>query len=96
MATEQISMAPMAEAIKQAAVHPLCPITAAEIKRAADLIKGCWPSRTKFQFKTITLEEPAKAELVPYLEAEHGGLRLPKIDRRTFVSYYLRNTVRMS
>lgn len=96
MSMEQVSMAPMAEATKQTAAHPLCPISASEIKRSADLIKGCWPSKTSFHFKTITLEEPAKAELVPYLEAEHRGARSPHIDRRAFVSYYIRNTVRRS
>ena len=84
----------MAEAIKQVPAHPLCPITASEIKRSAELIKGCWPAKTNLHFKTISLEEPAKAELVPYLEAEHRGSRLPKIDRKAFVSYYIRNTVR--
>jgi len=93
MSTEQVSMAPTNEAIKHIAAHPLCPITASEIKRSAELIKGCWPTKTNLHFKAITLEEPAKAELVPYLEAEHRGSRLPHIDRRAFVSYYIRNTV---
>ncbi len=93
MSTEQMSMAPVNEAIKQIATHPLCPITASEIKRSAELIKRCWPSKTSFHFKAITLEEPAKTELVPYLDAEHKGSRLPHIDRRAFVSYYIRNTV---
>ena len=93
MSTEQISLAPMAEAVKQIASHPLCPITAAEIKGAADLIRRLYPSKTNFQFKVITLQEPEKAQLVPYLEAEHQGEKLPNIDRRAFVCYYLRNTV---
>ena len=94
MSTEQMPTAPMAEVTKKMAAHPLCPITSSEIKRSAELIKSCWPPKTNFHFKAITLEEPAKAELVPYLEAEHKGARLPRIDRRTFVSYYIRNTVR--
>ena len=94
MSTEQMSMAPMAEAIKQIPAHPLCPIAASEIKRSAELIKACWPARINLQFKSISLDEPAKAELVPYLDAEHRGSRLPKIDRKAFVSYYIRNTVR--
>lgn len=83
----------MHEAIKQIAAHPLCPITASEIQRSAELIKRSWPNKTVLHFKTITLEEPAKSDLVPYLEAEHKGSRLPRIDRRAFVSYYIRNTV---
>lgn len=78
---------------KHVAAHPLCPITASEIKRSADLIRNVYPSKTQLHFKAITLEEPEKAQLVPYLEAEHSATRLPRIDRKAFVSYYIRNTV---
>lgn len=78
---------------KHAAAHPLCPITASEIKRSADLMRSIYPSKTDFHFKAITLDEPEKAQLVPYLDAEHRGTSLPRIDRRAFVSYYIRNTV---
>lgn len=93
MSAEEVSRAPLNEAIKNVAAHPLCPITASEIKRSAEYIRDCWPSNIDVHFKAITLEEPAKTELVPYLEAEHTGHRLPHIDRRAFVSYYIRNTV---
>lgn len=86
-------MAPLNEAMKDVVAHPLCPITASEIKRSAEFVRQCWPSKTDVHFKAITLEEPVKTELVPYLEAEHGGRRLQHIDRRAFVSYYIRNTV---
>ena len=56
-------------------------------------MRSVYPSKTDLFFKAITLEEPKKAQLVPYLEAEHRGLRLPRIDRKAFVSYYIRNTV---
>ena len=79
--------------VKQIPAHPLCPITAAEIKQSAHLIKRLYPAKTDFSFKAITLEEPDKAQLVPYLDAEHSGGRLPYIERKIFVSYYLRNTV---
>ncbi len=78
---------------KRAVAHPLCPITASEIKRSANLIRNIYPSKTDIHFKAITLDEPEKAQLVPYLDAEHRGARLPPIDRRAFVSYYIRNTV---
>ena len=93
MSTDQISYAPMAAPVKQIATHPLCPITAAEIKQSVDLIRSLYPAKTDFVFKAITLEEPQKAQLVPYLDAEHSGRKLPHIDRKTFVCYYLRNTV---
>ena len=74
-------------------IHPLSPLTAFEIKSAASLVRALYPSGTSFQFKAITLEEPEKARLVPYLDAEHSGRGLPTIDRKAFVCYYLRNTV---
>lgn len=96
MATEQVSIAMLAPQIgvtRQTALHPLSPITAAEITQSRDLIRALYPSATNLQFKAISLEEPEKAQLVPYLEAEHSGDRLPRIDRKAFVCYYIRNTV---
>jgi len=76
------------------AVHPLAPLSADEIQTAVWHIKAQWPANVDLHFKCVTLEEPIKAETVPYLEAEFHGLSLPKIDRRAFVTYYLRKTVR--
>jgi primary-amine oxidase len=73
--------------------HPLGPLTAAEISESSSLIKAMWPAITNIQFKTITLYEPSKAELTPYLAAEHAGKPTPSIDRKSFVVYYIRNTV---
>ena len=78
---------------KHVTEHPLSPLTSSEIRNAAGLIRQLYPSATKFQFKAITLEEPEKARLVPYLDAQHSGRRLPSIERKAFVCYYLRNTV---
>lgn len=74
--------------------HPLGPLTGQEIVQTSTLIKALWPQDINIQFKTITLHEPAKAELVPYLAAERAGQPTPSIDRRAFVVYYLRGTVR--
>lgn len=93
MSTDQMSSSPMTAPVKQTAAHPLCPITAAEIEHSAQLIRNLYPANTEFSFKAITLEEPEKAQLVPYLDAEHSGGTLPHIDRKFFVCYYLRNTV---
>lgn len=73
--------------------HPLGPLTAAEISQSSALIKQQWPEGTPFQFKVITLLEPVKSELVPYLAAEKKGEKTKDIDRRSQVVYYLRNTV---
>lgn len=73
--------------------HPLGPLTATEITKSSKLIRALWPSNTKLHFKAVTLQEPAKAQLVPYLEAERLGKRPTPISRRSFVVYYIRNTV---
>jgi primary-amine oxidase len=80
-------------AAKTDEVHPLAPISPDEVKNAVALVKAQWPANTDLHFKAITLQEPAKAEAVPYIEAEFHGYQLPQIDRRIFVSYYLRQTV---
>lgn len=93
MATQNVSTSlPMRKA-KQSASHPLAPLTADEIKQASSIVKTQWPAEADLWFKAVTLEEPAKAETVQFLEAEHNGSALPKIDRRAMVNYYLRNTV---
>ena len=93
MSTEQVSYTPSAVPTKQVATHPLSPLTASEITHSAQLIRDLYPSTANFQFKIITLEEPEKAQLVPYLDAEHYGDSLPLLDRKALVCYYIRNTV---
>lgn len=78
---------------KSAPSHPLGPLTANEITQSSDLIRAQWPEGTKFQFKVVTLLEPPKIELAPYLEAERAGRPVKSIDRKSQVVYYLRNTV---
>lgn len=92
MATESISSLPE-RLTKQRPLHPLAPLTGDEIKAAAAIIKSVWPAGTDLQFKNITLEEPAKAEVIPYLDAEHAGASLPSFQRKAFINYYIRNTV---
>lgn len=78
---------------KASVPHPLCPLTATEISTTADLLRSVWPSNIDLRFKVITLDEPAKKQMIPYLEAEHSGAPFPQIPRKSFVSYYIRNTV---
>lgn len=73
--------------------HPLGPLSGAEISHSSALIRSQWPEGTKFQFKIVTLLEPPKTELVPYLAAEKAGQTPKPIDRKSQVVYYLRNTV---
>lgn len=94
MSTEQIQTSlPFVGGKKATLQHPLGPLTASEISESASLIKGLWPSNTNIQFKSITLREPAKADLLPFLGAEHAGRQTPSVERRSFVVYYIRNTV---
>jgi len=78
---------------KSAPSHPLGPLTAAEISQSSDLIRAQWPEGTKFQFKVVTLLEPPKTELAPFLQAERAGRPVKPIERKSQVVYYLRNTV---
>ncbi|TGO73773.1 hypothetical protein BELL_0332g00030 [Botrytis elliptica] len=93
MSTAEVSTSlPFVGGKKTTLEHPLGPLTAAEILQSSQIIKSSWPAEVTLQFKSITLEEPKKAELVPFLAAEHSGSALPKIDRRSFVVYYIKNT----
>lgn len=73
--------------------HPLGPLTAQEITQSAGLVRRCWPESIECHFKVVTLLEPPKVELAPYLAAERAGQTPNKIDRRAFVVYYFRGTV---
>jgi primary-amine oxidase len=92
MSTEIISDAAPHTA-KTVPSHPLAPLSAAELKTAASIIRASWPARTDLHFKVVTLQEPPKVEVLKYLEAEHGGKSLPTVSRRAFINYYIRNTV---
>ncbi|KAK2011733.1 copper amine oxidase [Colletotrichum eremochloae] len=72
--------------------HPLCPLSGAEIQAAAQLIQTSWPQSVSLQFKVVTLNEPAKAELAPYLDARDKGQSPAQPDRRAFLAYYIRGT----
>ncbi|KAJ0163852.1 Copper amine oxidase 1 [Colletotrichum tanaceti] len=72
--------------------HPPCPLSGAEIQAAAQLIQTSWPTSVSLRFKVVTLSEPAKAELAPYLDAKDRGLSPTQPDRRAFLAYYVRGT----
>lgn len=68
--------------------HPLDQLSPNELKTAAELIKKYHAGKT-LHFKQINTEEPPKALLAPYLEAERAG-RQPatKIPRIAYAIYY--------
>ena len=92
MATQEVLSLP-ATTTKHHVPHPLCPLTASEISNAASLIRSEWPSNVTLSFKNISLHEPEKKKFIPYLEAEHSGRSPGQIDRKSFVNYYIKNTV---
>jgi primary-amine oxidase len=93
MSTESIATSFAPQLSKSTPMHPLAPLSESELKAAASIIKASWPAHTDLHFKVVTLEEPPKAEVLPYLDAEHSGKPLPSISRKAFVNYYIRNTV---
>lgn len=93
MATNAVSPSLPIRVAKNMTTHPLAPVNADEIKQSASFVQAQWPAGTDLHFKSITLHEPAKAEVIAYLEAIDNGKAPQKIDRRVMVSYYIRKTV---
>lgn len=73
-------------------MHPLDPLTPAEIAVAAALIKSRNPENS-VHFKNITLIEPPKKELRKFLAAERNGSPISNtLARRVSALYYRRGT----
>lgn len=93
MSTQSVATSTDQRTSKSVPSHPLAPLSASEITSAAAIIRASWPAHTDLHFKVVTLEEPPKAEVLRYLDAEHTGRPLPSISRKAFLNYYIRNTV---
>ena len=78
--------------VKSPRAHPYNPLSADEIKYASSILETQWAQNTDIQYKVITLQEPPKKEVLPYLDAEARGASLPFIARKAFISYYPRKT----
>ena len=61
--------------------HPLSQLSATEFTRARDIIKELHPSDATLFFRSIFTAEPKKAELIPYLEAEHANNLTDSVQR---------------
>ncbi|KAF2624470.1 hypothetical protein BU25DRAFT_347716 [Macroventuria anomochaeta] len=72
--------------------HPLDPLTPEEISRATERVRPLFDD-WELNFRVITLREPPKAELVKYLEAEHGGDVPPAFDRCARVEILVKDSV---
>ncbi|ANB11905.1 putative peroxisomal copper amine oxidase [Sugiyamaella lignohabitans] len=68
--------------------HPLDQLTADEINRAVKLIKSRYSGKL-LHFKNVETEEPPKALLVPYLEAEKAGRPIAPPPRIAYNIYYV-------
>ena len=70
--------------------HPLSQLTAEEFTKARDVIVKLHGNETNLFFRSIFLDEPKKAELVPFLEAEHAGTLIsstPRPPRQVYIEY---------
>ncbi|TWU72970.1 hypothetical protein ED733_003858 [Metarhizium rileyi] len=64
-----------------AARHPLAQLSADEFTKARDVVIQQHGGSQTVYFRQISLEEPAKQSLIPYLEAEHAGRLTPDTPR---------------
>lgn len=71
--------------------HPLAPLSDPEFRSARDAVLAAHATHpSALLFRTVQLEEPPKAELVPFLVAEHAGElsgTTPRPPRRARVQY---------
>ncbi|KIX93918.1 uncharacterized protein Z520_10255 [Fonsecaea multimorphosa CBS 102226] len=74
------------------AAHPLDPLSANDIQATAALIKSKYADGA-VHFKSISIVEPPKKILLPYLAAERaGGSVLPHLPRKTQAVWFLRGS----
>ena len=55
------------------APHPLAPLSEEEFLGARDAVTALHKSADALFFRSIYLAEPTRADLAPFLEAEHAG-----------------------
>ena len=72
-------------------MHPLTPLLPEEIKACHSILKSGFPLPTgnDYHFKTITLLEPPKSDLLSWNE---GSGSAPQPPRRGYIVYYIRYT----
>lgn len=67
--------------------HPLAQLSATETTAARETILSASDKSVTIQFRSISLQEPPKHELVPFLEAEHRGEHVKRLQRLARVQY---------
>lgn len=75
-------------------VHPLDPISPAEIKQIAGLVKAHHTGKS-LHFKHTALIEPPKTQLRKFLIAERNGSQPSSLARRGTALYYERGTANL-
>lgn len=68
-------------------LHPLCPLSETEFKKARDIVVQCHAPDVSLFFRSIYLHEPKKVELVPFLVAEHAGTATDATPRPTRLAH---------
>ncbi len=68
-------------------IHPLDPLTTNEISKSSRLIRKIHPNQSGWIFNSITLLEPPKSVLLPFLSKnnEDSAADIPLIPRKSFV-----------
>ncbi|OJJ49956.1 hypothetical protein ASPZODRAFT_1074802 [Penicilliopsis zonata CBS 506.65] len=68
--------------------HPFDPLSPAEISLAVRHLKDAFPN-DNLSFRVVTLLEPAKAQMIPFLEAERSGKpSTPTPSRSALIQFY--------
>ena len=75
-------------------LHPLDPATAEEIEQATAFVKSVYHG-IPLHFKCGGLQEPPKAALLEFLDAEHNNKPLPFLPRCIFLNWYIKKTPRL-
>jgi len=70
-------------------LHPFDPITPGEIQLAVRVLQAAFPS-VPLRYKKIDLQEPIKADVIPYIEAERLRQPLPPRPARILLAYFNR------
>lgn len=71
-----------------ASFHPFDPVSPGEIQLAVKVLQAAFG--TSLRYKRIDLQEPAKQEVIPYLEAERLGRPLPQKPARLLQALFHR------
>ncbi|KAL4924796.1 copper amine oxidase [Aspergillus undulatus] len=70
-------------------LHPFDPVTPGEINLTTKILQASFPDVT-LRYKKIDMQEPIKAEVVPYIEAERLGKPLPRKPARLLQALFHR------